>query len=101
MPFWCIDKDNNLDLHDETLEPLHLASYKVSPVGASFSLRYPISIELPHIDLPVRKEAQETAEGMLDTGGACTMGDLVAKRVPGVTHYDELKKHQEKPITSG
>ena len=84
-----------------------MASYKFSPVNAGFSLRYPISIELPHINLPVGKESQATAEGMLDTGGACTMGclfywDEVAKRVPSiVAHYDELKEHQEKPITSG
>ena len=69
FPFWFVDKD---DL--DTLEP-QLASYKFTALGtAGSTLRHPISIELPHIDIPIGKDAQATAKGLLDTGGACTMG---------------------------
>ena len=80
--FWFINKDA-LD----TSEPL-LASYKFTELGtAGSTLRYPISIELPIIDFPIKKDTQATAEGLLDTGGECTMGchiywDEIVKKIP-------------------
>ena len=74
---------------------------------AAPSLQYPISSELLHIKLPVGKDSSVPIEGLLDTGGACTMGDLtywleVANKVPHiVASLDELSVYQEKPITIG
>ena len=82
-------------------------THKMTPKGATHSLQCPITTQLPHIDLPVGKRAQATVEGLLDTGGACTMGDVkywseVAKRMPEiVAHFEELSEHQEKPISIG
>ena len=79
----------------------------MTPAGSSFGLQYPITAQLPHIDLPIGKKAQATAEGLLDTGGACTMGDItywseVAKRNPElIAHFEELADHKEKPILIG
>jgi hypothetical protein len=57
--------------------------------------------------IPVGRKAEATIEGLLDTGGACTMGDLVywrevATRCPGlIAQFEELSDHQEKPISIG
>jgi hypothetical protein len=82
-------------------------TFKFSPQGLGFTIRYPITTELPHVHIPIGKQSSATAEGLLDTGGACTMGDIsywseVAKRMPHlIAHYEELTQHQEKPISIG
>ena len=102
LPFWVEEEDNPQDSPTE-----EGTSFNAAPRGIGFSIRYPITVELPHIDVPVGKQSQATAEGLLDTGGACTMGDLaywseVAKRMPElIAHFEELADHQEKPITIG
>jgi hypothetical protein len=57
--------------------------------------------------IPVGRKGEATIEGLLDTGGACTMGDLVywrevASRCPHlIAQFEELSDHQEKPISIG
>ena len=83
------------------------ATFQFAPQGRTFAIRYPITSELPHFHLPVGKNNEATVEGLMDTGGACTMGELaywreVAIRVPSlIAHFDELEQHQEKPISIG
>jgi hypothetical protein len=51
--------------------------------------------------IPVGRKGEATIEGLLDTGGACTMGDLVywrevASRCPGlIAQFEELSDHQK------
>ena len=70
LPFWNID-------HDHPGFDQDAMSYRLAPQGTTFNLQYPIMTQLPHIDLPIGKKGQATAEGLLDTGGACTMGDIL------------------------
>ena len=83
-------------------------SFLNTPGAATRSaIRYPIASELPHVCIPVGRNSEATVEGLLDTGGACTMGDYVywnevAARCPHlVAQYEELSEHQEKPISIG
>jgi hypothetical protein len=57
--------------------------------------------------IPVGHKGEATIKGLLDTRGACTMGDLVywrevASCSPGlIAQFEELSDHQEKPISIG
>ena len=82
-------------------------SFQFSPGPGSFTFRYPISNDMPHVNIPVGRQGQALIEGLLDTGGACTMGDLiywqaVCDRMPElVAHFDKLEVHSEQPIAIG
>ena len=99
LPFWLLDEFARAEGNPK--------SFQFTPQASSFPIRYPITSELPHVDIPVGKNFDATVEGLLDSGGACTMGDLVywsevVKRFPRiVAHFDELEQHQEKPIMIG
>ena len=100
--FWSIGNPDEKISHDVVPKTFH------SQVEAStFIIRYPIASELPHVCIPVGKQGQSTVEGLLDTGGACTMGDLiywreVAARNPQlVLRLEELHTHLIKPIAIG
>ena len=110
MPYWVTDESVDMiepDSPQETINAARASSFKFTPKGLGGSIRYPITTELPHVDLPVGKQGVDTIEGLLDTGGACTMGDIeywteVSKRRPDIiSHYEELSQHQEKPISIG
>ena len=72
-------------------------------------IRFPISIELPHIKIPVGKHTRDGLwlEGLFDTGGACNMGDLaywkvVAERFPDIqANFHVLEEHSIRPISIG
>jgi hypothetical protein len=82
----------------------HSFQFSVNDVD---TVRYPIASELPHVTIPVGKDGAAMVEGLLDSGGACTMGDLaywkeVAVRAPAlIAHFQELSTYQEKPISIG
>ena len=103
--FFCFDFKFVIFSIRDLLDDDHwvqVQSFNANAQQDGFTFRYPITVELPHTDIPVGKNAEATAEGMLDTGGACTMGDLeywaeVAKRAPElVAQFEELAQHQEK-----
>ena len=90
LPFWRIDEDDGMNALTNG------ATFQFAPQGWSFPIRYPITSELPHFHLPMGKNNEATVEGLMDTGGACTMGELaywreVAIRVPSlIAHFNEL-----------
>ena len=98
LTFWAAQEEDNGG-----------RSFKFTALGqAPVDIRYPITGELPHIMLPVGKKFTGfQVKGLLDTGGACTMGCLgywgkVAQRYPEiVSHFEELEQHSEKPISIG
>ena len=63
FPFW--NRTFGVDGPDDGIR-----TFNFMPEG-NRPIRYPITMELPNIELPISKRAQAT-EGMLDTGGACT-----------------------------
>ena len=103
LPFWVVDEDLPGILNHDSF----VSSFNFSPKANQGSIQYPITPDLPHVTLPVGRDKAATVEGLLDTGGACTMGDIhywseVSKRFPTlIAHYDELALHQEKPISIG
>ena len=106
LPFWVVNEAAFQALLDDD-HWVQVQSFNANVQQDGFTFRYPITVELPHTDIPIGKNAEATAEGMLDTGGACTMGDLgywkeVTLRMPNVVaHFEELAQHQEKPIQIG
>ena len=108
FPFWVEDDDLVEPGYSFEGSTTELATYKFSAqTHEESSIRYPISTELPHVVLPIGKSGDATVEALLDTGGACTMGDIeywteVSKRKPElISHFEELSSHQEKPISIG
>jgi hypothetical protein len=110
LSFWVVQDDQNgggsRSFATAPYSP-SMPSYQFEAQGSSSGLRYPISSELPHVVIPVGRNGEATVEGLLDTGGACTMGDLVywrevASRCPNlIAQFEELSDHQEKPISIG
>ena len=106
FPFWLVDKPSDEDPIVDTDNSM-FSTFQFVPEGASSPIRYPISSELPHVIIPVGPLGQASVEGLLDTGGACTMGDLtywkeVANRNPQlIAQFEELTVHQVKPISIG
>ena len=95
---------------DESRNPSldrYTRTFNASPNAPSVRFVYPITTELPHVHLTVGRKQEASVEGLLDTGGACTMGDLtywkeVAARLPNlIAHFEELATYQEKPIAIG
>jgi hypothetical protein len=80
LPFWVV-QDDHYDGDSRSFAAstysTGISSYQFEAQGTTSALRYPISSELPHVVIPVSRKAEATIEGLLDTGGACTMGDLV------------------------
>jgi hypothetical protein len=111
LPFWVVvqDDQNYEDPRSFAASTCStgISSYQFKAQGTAPALCYPISSELPHVVIPVGWKAEATIEGLLDTEGACTMGDLVywrevATRCPNlVAQFEELSDHQEKPISIG
>jgi hypothetical protein len=110
LPFWVVQDDQNgKGSRSFVTVPYSpsMPSYQFEAQGCPSGLRYPISSELPHVVIPVGRNGEATIEGLLDTGGACTMGDLVywqevAGRCPNlIAQFEELSDHQEKPISIG
>jgi hypothetical protein len=117
LPFWVVhddeDDDDDARSFGTAAKSLNvgyqaISSYQFGDQGSGSPIRYPIASELPHVVLiPVGCNGEATIEGLLDTRGACTMGDLIywcemASRCPQlVAQFDELSDHQEKPISIG
>ena len=115
LPCWVLDDEDDDDaarsfgavVESSILGSHAISSYQFGDRNAESPIRYPIASELPHVVLPVGRKGEATVEGLLDTGGACTMGDLiywreVAARCPHlVAQFEELSDHQEKPISIG
>lgn len=105
LPFWVIQDEEHEDSRSFAMSFQFDA--QLDGHGPSSTLRYPISSKLPHVIIPVGKMGQATVEGLLDTGGACTMGDLIYWKEVVVRHpelvaeFSELSDHQEKPISIG
>jgi hypothetical protein len=105
LPFWVVEQEGNGGRSFPTA-PFSPSVYQFEAQRSS-DLRYPIASELPHVVIPVGRKGEATIEGLLDTGGACTMGDLiywreVAGRCPHlIAQFEELSDHQEKPISIG
>jgi hypothetical protein len=104
--FWLVDKPNE-ENSMVSLEDALFSLFQFVPEGDTSPIRYLILSELPHVVLPVGRLGQATVEGLLDTGGACTMGDLmywkeVTNRNPQlIAQFEELTVHQVKPIAIG
>ena len=72
-------------------------------------ISFPVAQELPHIVMPIGRQKERYIEGLLDTGGACNMGDIlvvywdeVTKRHPETVHqYEKLEDHRIEPIKIG
>jgi RNase H-like domain found in reverse transcriptase len=102
LPFWVVrdnqDHEDSRSFAASAYSP-GISSYQFDAQGTTSALWYPISSELPHVVIPVGRKAEATVEGLLDTGGACTMGDLVywrevAARCPHlIAQFEELSDH--------
>jgi hypothetical protein len=110
LPFWVVQDDRNDEgSRSFATAPYSpgLSSYQFEAQGSPSGLLYPISLELPQVVIPVGRNGEATIEGLLDTGGACTMGEMfywqeVASRCPHlIAQFEELSEHQEKPISIG
>ena len=79
MPYWVTEESADVIVPDppqDVINATRASSFKFTPKGLGGSIRYPITTELPHVDLPIGKQGVDTIEGLLDTGGACTMGNI-------------------------
>jgi hypothetical protein len=78
LPFWVVqdEQDDNCSRSFSTA-PFSPGVYQFEAQRSPSDLCYPIALELPHVVIPVGCKGEATIEGLLDTGGACTMGDLV------------------------
>ena len=82
-------------------------SHSTQEQQGNFKLLYPIASELPHMDILVGLNGECTVEGMCDSGGCSTMGELaywrrVTQEFPTiVAAFEELATHEEQPITIG
>jgi hypothetical protein len=108
LPFWVVqDQQNDYSSWSFSTAPFSPSVYQFEAQRSSSDLCYPIALELPHVVIPVGRKGEATIEGLLDTGGACTMGDLVYwQEVAGgcphlISQFKELSNHQEKPISIG
>ena len=108
FPFWILDgEDHTGSLGPSGFTFIRTFNTASTSAGDQKQFTYPITSELPHAYIPIGKDGRATAEGMMDTGGACTMGDLaywseVATRFPEkIAHFEELSVYQEKPINIG
>jgi hypothetical protein len=108
LPFWVVQDDQDDDgSRSFTTAPFSPSVYQFEAQRSPSDPWYPIALELPHVVIPVGCKGEATIEGLLDTGGACTMGDLVywrevASRCPHlIAQFKELSDHQEKPISIG
>jgi hypothetical protein len=108
LPFWVVqDEQDAYSSRSFSTAPFSPSVYEFEAQRSSSDLRYPIVSELPHVVIPVGRKGEAMIEGLLDTGGACTMGDLiywreVASRCPHlIAQFEELSNHQEKPISIG
>jgi hypothetical protein len=110
FPFWLVQDDQNGEgSRSFATAPFSpgMSSYQVEALDPPSGLCYPISSELPHVVIPIGRNGEATIEGLLDTRGACTMGDLTYWReVAGgcphlIAQFEELSDHQEKPISIG